>query len=230
MSFDWQAASSPKKLDMQRRDAQEWVKRMEQIWKYAREGIELAQAKQKQQADKHRRDEEFQVGDYAMVSTKRWNTGRPSRKSDAQASGLYKILARIGHSYKLDLPSHIKIHPVFLPDKLRRATSLPPLQGQIRDPEPPIEINGEKEWEVERILAVRLFRKKRLQYRVKWIGYDEDSQWYPAGNFKNSPFALRDFHQYPDQPGPPRRLDEWIEAAGREEFVANHEGDDEMNA
>jgi len=100
------------------------------------------------------------------------------------------------------------------------------LNGQIADPQPPITVNGQDEWEVERILAVRSVRKKLL-YRVKWLGHDDDLTWYPARNFKNSPHCIRDFHaEYPNLPGPPKRLGEWLRAAEEDMFLEDHEGDD----
>ncbi|RJE20407.1 hypothetical protein PHISCL_07257 [Aspergillus sclerotialis] len=56
-----------------------------------------------------------------------------------------------------------------------------PLPGQYEDGADSVQIDGQEEWEVERTLAVRLYRKRKLQYRVKWRGYDEpDDTWYPA--------------------------------------------------
>ena len=61
---------------------------------------------------------------------------------------------------------------------------------------------------MEDILAVKKERNI-LKYRASWVGYDEDLEWYPASNFKYSPYKLRDFHTaYPDLPGPPRKLNE----------------------
>jgi hypothetical protein len=72
-------------------------------------------------------------------------------------------------------------------------------------------INGEEEWEVEKILAVKLVRNK-LRYQVSWVGYDPDPEWYPASNFMSSPYKLSQFHQeYPHLPGPPKRLAEWVQ-------------------
>ena len=62
---------------------------------------------------------------------------------------------------------------------------------------------------------------------MKWVGHDDDPEWYPAGNLKNASTALRDFHsQYPELPRPPKRLTEWLQAAEDEEFVPDHEEDD----
>ena len=79
-SFDWQAAAPSRGLKMERQQAQEWLKRMQDTWGYARAGMERAQAQQKVQANKHRREEDFGVGDYVMVTTKSWNLRRPTRK------------------------------------------------------------------------------------------------------------------------------------------------------
>ena len=59
----------------------------------------------------------------------------------------------------------MKIWPVFSPDKLRKARN-DPLPGQIEDEGEPIDINSHKEYEVEEILASRIYYRK-LQYRVK---------------------------------------------------------------
>ena len=87
------------------------------------------------------------------------------KKLDSQMEGPYKILGRVGNDYRLvDLPPSIKVHPIIAAARLSD-----PVPGQHPDPPPPIEVNGEAEWEVEKILASRLFRKKTLQYRAKWV-------------------------------------------------------------
>lgn len=51
----------------------------------------------------------------------------------------------------------MRIHPIFPPEKLRKAAN-DPLPGQQEDPGEPVVINDEQEWEVEQVLASRLFR------------------------------------------------------------------------
>jgi hypothetical protein len=85
-------------------------------------------------------------------------------------AGPYRILEKIGHSYRIDLLEAIGVHPVFSPDKLRKASN-DLLLGQQNDPSLPIQVNGDDEWEVDKILASKLVRRS-LQYRVRWKGYE----------------------------------------------------------
>jgi hypothetical protein len=61
-------------------DAERWARRIEDIWQEAKDEIERAQARQKQQADKHRREEDFDVGDTVFITLRNWKIGRPNRK------------------------------------------------------------------------------------------------------------------------------------------------------
>jgi hypothetical protein len=81
---------------------------------------------------------------------------------------------------------------VFHASLLRKALDNP-LPGQVIQPQPPVNVIGDDEWELSRIRAVRT-RWKRLEYRADWLGHDEDPEYYPASNFKYSPHLLREFH------------------------------------
>ena len=48
-------------------------------------------------------------------------------------AGLYKVLKKIGNSYKVKLPDLIKVYSIFLPDKLRKAINNL-LPGQKNEP------------------------------------------------------------------------------------------------
>ena len=113
--------------------------------------------------------------------------------------GSFEVIGNKGVSVELQLPQSMKIHNVFYPNLLRKA-STDPLTNQVNKPPPPVIINNEEEWEVEDILNARSYWGK-LQYWVKWVGWDEDREWYDATRFDNSSKIIEDFHScYSDKP------------------------------
>jgi hypothetical protein len=108
------------------------------------------------------------------------------------------------HTYELQLPHNLRIlHPVFYVSYLRQATN-DPLLGQYLEPPPPIKINQEREWEVEEILDSRWHgrgRNKRLQYIVKWRGYNDDRTFYDTNRFGHAQEIIEEFYKtHPDKP------------------------------
>jgi hypothetical protein len=103
-------------------------------------------------------------------------------------------------------------------------------------PPPPVEIEGELEYEVEQILDSQLFRGK-LQYLVKWVGYTEEhNTWEPAENLQHTQEAIDIFHRL--HPSAPRRIRAMLPFRPIENFTDTPEGfhcilnidDDEENS
>ena len=88
---------------------------IQQTWQQVRNNLERNALIMKTYFDKHRRELNLQVGSYAMLSTR--NISLPSvqcKKLKPRYIGPYKIVKRVGRvSYKLDLPTSLKIHNVF---------------------------------------------------------------------------------------------------------------------
>ena len=74
-----------------------------------------------QQVNKHRRELDFTVGNIVQVIIKNQKTERPSYKLNYKIVGPYKIVNKVGNSYKVQLPDLIKVYPIFLLDKLQKA-------------------------------------------------------------------------------------------------------------
>jgi len=123
-----------------------------------------AQLRPKECYDLHRRpDLNLQSGDIAWLLPRNIKTTRPSKKLDYKTIGPFKILAKIGTSaYKLAPPASIAIHNTF------HISLLEPYQdnrfpSQIKEPPPPIQIEGKDEYELDEIINSRLLYNK-LQY------------------------------------------------------------------
>jgi hypothetical protein len=83
------------------------------------------------------------------------------------------------------------------------------IPNRSEDPPPPVEIEGEVEYEIAEILDTKLDRRRRckLLYLVRWSGYegtDEETSWVTADELNHAQELVQDFHaSYPDKPGPP---------------------------
>jgi hypothetical protein len=187
------------------------AERMKEAWELAKSNMQAAQDRMAKAVNQHRRPVDFQVGDKVYLSTKNLKSRRPSRKLGNQWEGPFEILRQVGNSYQLQLPAGSNIHDVFAPELLFRDPNNP-LPGQEQPRNPPEIIEGQEEWEVQEVLASRLYRNT-LKYQVSWVGHDPDTTWYNASNLMGSPHKLRDFHlANPSAPGPPRNLSEWFQA------------------
>ena len=87
-------------------------------------------------------------------------------------AGLYKIFNKVKNLYKVKLLNLVKVHFIFLPDKLQKA-AINFLLEQVNPPPLLVQVNGEDEWEIKEILAYRLIRGT-LKYCISWKGYNLD--------------------------------------------------------
>lgn len=236
MQFDWENRTTdfkglPAKERLNRQEAQVVAQTIRGYVDTARATIAEAQQRQKAAADAHRREPDFDVGDKVFI-LKRAGTAadRPSDKLDFPLTRTYfTILSRDGETFALDMPPSWTGSNLFHADRLKKYPDNP-VPGQSAEQPEAEEIDGEEQWEVDKILASRLLRGK-LQYKADWKGYDPDPEWYDAASFKESPFALRDFHtENPTKPGPPIRLDSWLRAAENEGFEPSHKDDNKPAA
>ena len=101
-------------------------------------------------------------------------------------------------AYYLKLPHQIKqLHLVFNVVKLTPAPDNP-ITGQKTEDHPlPIVINGEAEWEVEKILNSH-WHWRRFQYLIKWKGYSYEHNSWEFTSEVSTPELTTEFHRkYP---------------------------------
>jgi hypothetical protein len=88
----------------------------------------------------------------------------------------------------------MKIHLVFDVFLLEpyHASTIP---GRIHDPPPPIDVDGEDEYEVKDILDSRI-PNCQFQYLIHWHGYDaKEHIWELIKNLSNPMEKVHEFHQ-----------------------------------
>ena len=152
----------------------------------------------KKYADKKRSNiEEYKVGDLVMLSTKDLKyqmVGRRTDKLTERYIGPYKIEEIVLlNTVKLELPSTVKIYPVVNISRIQR------YMGQVKEQKKEqltlVIIEGEEEWEVERILNKRWVREKD-KYLVCWKGFTAESDtWEERENLKNVKKAIEEFEK-----------------------------------
>lgn len=160
--------------------------------------LDLAAEHTKMYYDRHMQEAPiFQIGDKVWLSAENLNIKQPARKLSHKCLGPYEVLQRVGQlDYKLKLPKSVPVHPVFHVSLLSKyGTSTIPGRKHLEPPPIEVEPDAELEYEVEIFLNSHLFRKK-LQYLVKWKGYDDShNDWEPVDNVKNSKHLINKFHK-----------------------------------
>ena len=154
----------------------------------------------------------LEVGQEVFVKAKYFRMTRPSHKLSARFEGPFKVIAQPGpQSYILKLPDSLRsVHLVFHISMLEPAT-LNTISDCTQPLPPPIEIDGDKEFEISEILDSKIDRRRKckLQYLVCWLGYegtDEETSWILTEEVHASE-AISDFHSaYPSKPGPMDKL------------------------
>jgi len=107
----------------------------------------------------------------------------------------FQVVAIISNAaFKIELPSHWKIHNVFHTSLLTPYQETEAHSPNWIEPPPDI-IEGEPEWEVEQILQSRCFgRTKKKQYLVCWKGYLPSHDLWVDESDMNAADLVTDFY------------------------------------
>ncbi len=174
--------------------SQQYYKNITDSIELAKKFMKEAQVNQAKYANKKRRDVHFKLGQLVLLSTANLNLEERAPKLADRYVGPFKIIEVIHQvNYKLDLPTSMKIHPVFHVSKLKSYQD-PDINNNQFEREPivndqPEIINDEAHYEVEDILKHRPIRKKPGQYKylVKWKNLPAyNNSWEPCSSFSQS--------------------------------------------
>jgi len=175
---------------------EKFVEKMKEIQEEAKAALRKAQKDMRKYADKKRSDtDKYKVGDLVMLSTKDLKyqmVGRRTEKLTERFVGTYRVKEIVSsNAVKLELPSTVKIHLVVNISRIRRYVRQ--VERQRKKQPAPVIIEGEEEWEVERILNKRRVRGKD-KYLVCWKGFMAESDtWEERENLKNAQEVVKEF-------------------------------------
>ena len=163
--------------------AEDFATRIAATVQKAKQLLAAAQQRQKEQSDKHRRDETFDVGDrvYLHVQTLKGLSGLKAPKLSPRYYGPFAITKVITPvTMQLELPPHVRVHRSFHVSHLKK------FNEDVREqPPPPIidAMTGAEEFIAEQIMDHRDGRRKRRPhrfYKIRWKGYSAlDDTWEP---------------------------------------------------
>ena len=149
--------------------AEEFAREMKKRHEKARAALVKSQEEMKRQADRNRKEaEEYRVGDKVLISTKDFSMElmkRAMKKLTEKFIGPYVVRKIVSeNAVELELPAALRVHPVVNVRRLVKHQEQ--VEGQKKIPPPPIEVDSEKEYEVEEILD-RQERQGKMRYLVK---------------------------------------------------------------
>jgi len=140
---------------------------------------------------------EYKVEDLVMLSTKDLKYQMVERRTEKLTKrfvGPYKVQKIVSsNAVKLELPTTVKIHLVVNVSRIQ--CYIGQVEGQKKEQPAPVMIEGEEEWEVERILNKQKIRGKD-KYLVQWKRFTTKSDtWEGRENLGNAKEAIEKFEK-----------------------------------
>ena len=104
-------------------------------------------------------------------------------------------------TYRLTLPPSMKTHPIFHVDLLTQYRETKAHGPNYEQPLPDI-IDGEPEWEVEKIIKSRFHGQRRnLQFLMQWKGFPPSEDSWVLESEMSTPDLIADFYEsHPNMP------------------------------
>jgi hypothetical protein len=139
----------------------------------------------------------FWQNDQVLLEATNLQTIHPKAKLAPHRYGPFKVLWASPTNCKLELPSHMKIHPVFHNSLLKPYYETKEHGPNYKKPAPEIVNDEEGHYEIESILMAQPTRnKKSTQYLIKWKGYPmSENSWLSEKELTNAKELLNKFKQ-----------------------------------
>jgi len=174
----------------------EFVERMKRVHEKAEVALKKTQEEMKKYVDRSRKEtEKWKKEDRVLLSTKDLVfKERPVRKLMERYIGLYAIEKVVSlNVVKLRLPSLMRIHLVVNVSRIVQYKEQ--VRGQQKEEGKPVEVEGVKEWKVEKILNKKKMRGVE-KYLIWLKGFTaEGVTWEQKENLKNAEELIEEFEK-----------------------------------
>ena len=174
----------------------ERLSKINEIHEQLKTSLKIASDIQKKYADRLLKEApEFEKGEQVWLLTTNIKTTRPNESLDYKRLGPFTILEKIGEvNYRLQLPKSMqKMYDVFHVSLLEKYHPNQIDQRQLLEP-PPIIIDNEEEYEVEKILDSRV-KRNQIEYLIDWKGYGIDERCWVNSKEINAKELIEEFHR-----------------------------------
>lgn len=161
----------------------EWFRQHQSVTQQLKKLLLEAQRKMKSNADAHRKERVFQVGDWVYLKLKPYRqlSLRKSHmwKLTPKYCGPYPVLKRIGEvAYELRLPEESRIHPVFHVSQLKKHVGS---KDKVSATVPPMDAEGQFMLVPVKILQKRMIKRNNAavgQWLIQWAHLPvEEATW-----------------------------------------------------
>jgi len=146
------------------------IQRIHEAQEECKHTIERSQEISKRAYNKWKCDNPgFQVRDSVWLEATNLATNEPSPKLASKHHSLFRIKDKLSDlTYWFELPTQWKIHDVFHVNVLSEAA--PDTILNRANPAPPVKVNDEEFWVIEKYLDSWWFRN-RFQFKIWWEGF-----------------------------------------------------------
>jgi hypothetical protein len=182
------------------------IENQQQVLQILKDNLTMAQNRMKQQADQHRSERSFEVGDWVFLRLQPYKQmslkqAKKDNKLSPKYYGPYKVLQKIGTmAYKLELPASSRVHPVFHVSCLKKVIGDKILVQTIF---PELDEEGKIILEPEAITDTRIHQLRNRsisEYLIKWRKLPaEDSTWEDESFIQKHPELLKRCGQHLSQ-------------------------------
>ena len=174
------------------------IEHQQEFLQLLKDNLNLAQNRMKQQADQHRSERSFDIGDWVFLRLQPYKQmslkqAKKDNKLSPKYYGPYKVLQKIGTmAYKLELPASSRVHPVFHVSCLKKVIGENlPVQTIL----PELDEEGKIILEPEAVMETRtrqLRNRSISEYLIKWKNLPtEDSTWEDENFIQKHPELLK---------------------------------------